>query len=92
MSICESKNFVFLACNCHNTGAQDAFCDVQNGACSCNPSSYGRRCDECKPGYWNFPNCEPCECNSHALTCNSTTGECIDCNEYTDGFHCEVCR
>jgi len=26
------------------------------------------------------------------LTCNSTTGECIDCNEYTDGVHCEICR
>ena len=23
----------------------------------------GPRCEECAPGYRNYPNCEPCDCN-----------------------------
>ncbi len=53
--------------------------------------AYGRKCNQCKPGYWNFPNCQPCECNGHASTCDAATGECINCAENTDGVHCEIC-
>lgn len=43
------------------------------------------------PGYWNFPNCQKCECNGHAQTCDSKTGECIGCQEFTTGYSCDRC-
>ena len=57
-------NFIFTACDCHGVGALDNFCDVVTGQCKCDEKAYGRRCNECEPGYWNFPNCEACKfCN-----------------------------
>ena len=32
------------------------------GQCKCKPNVVGRQCDRCKMGYYNFPNCEPCDC------------------------------
>jgi laminin beta 1 len=69
----------------------DSFCRDTDGQCNCRENAYGRRCNECQPGFWNFPDCQPCECNRHAQTCEAETGECIECNEWTDGFHCEIC-
>ena len=34
--------------------------------------------NECQPGYWNFPICQPCQCNGHASTCDNETGTCIN--------------
>ena len=50
-----------LACDCHGIGALDNFCDEVTGQCKCDENAFGRRCNECEPGYWNFPNCEPCK-------------------------------
>ena len=79
------------ACNCHNIGSYDPFCRETDGQCNCAENAYGRQCNECQPGYFNFPNCQPCECNGHAPTCQAETGECINCAEFTTGFHCDVC-
>ena len=49
------------ACDCHGIGALDNFCDEVTGQCKCDENAFGRRCNECEPGYWNFPNCEPCK-------------------------------
>ena len=57
----------------------------------CQEKAYGRQCDECQPGYFNFPTCEPCQCNGHASTCHQVTGICIDCRSNTAGDHCEQC-
>ncbi len=78
-------------CNCNGQGSHDPFCRETDGQCNCHANAYGRRCNECQPGYWNFPNCQPCECNGHADTCDAETGECHDCRDWSDGFHCEVC-
>ena len=50
-----------IACDCHGIGALDNFCDEKTGQCKCDENAFGRRCNECEPGYWNFPNCEPCK-------------------------------
>ncbi|KAF2347395.1 Laminin EGF domain, partial [Trinorchestia longiramus] len=61
------------------------------GKCKCRPNTYGRQCNECQPGYWNFPNCQRCECNGHADSCDPVTGACIACASNTDGPNCAVC-
>ena len=47
--------------------------------------------EECNPGFWNFPNCQQCECNGHADTCHDQTGVCNDCRDATMGDHCDKC-
>lgn len=79
------------ACDCHSIGSKDATCDQVTGQCDCVPNAYGRICDECLPGFWNFPDCRMCECNGHAQTCNSQTGECHSCQDSTTGSHCDSC-
>nr|CAI5862511.1 unnamed protein product [Callosobruchus analis] len=44
-----------------------------------------------RTGFWNFPNCERCDCNGHADTCEPTTGVCSQCRDNTMGDHCEFC-
>ncbi len=55
----------------------DPFCDQTTGQCKCAENAYGRRCNECQPGYWNFPNCQPCECNGHAQICEAQASNVI---------------
>lgn len=81
--------FRFLACECNSIGAEDNFCEVSTGQCKCRKNTYGRQCDLCQPGYWNFPNCEQCNCNGHADTCDSRTGVCVSCRDYTAGRNCD---
>ncbi|XP_071040425.1 laminin subunit beta-1 isoform X2 [Parasteatoda tepidariorum] len=78
-------------CDCNSVGSLDNFCDAQSGNCKCRPNTYGRQCDECQPGFWNYPNCERCDCNGHADTCDSRTGYCIDCSDFTAGPKCDRC-
>lgn len=82
--------FLFLACECNSIGALDNFCEA-TGQCRCRPNTYGRQCDQCQPGYWNFPNCQRCECNGHADICESKTGVCINCRDNTEGHNCDIC-
>lgn len=77
------------ACECNSVGAQDNNCDLNTGKCTCRDNVYGKRCDECEPGYWNFPNCQQCNCNGHADTCDQKTGTCIDCRDLTAGHGCD---
>lgn len=77
------------ACDCDGTGSLNEFCNQLTGQCPCRPNTYGQQCNECQPGFWNFPNCQRCNCNGHADICDPRTGECIDCQSNTAGFECE---
>lgn len=79
------------ACDCDSVGSKDNECDLVTGQCNCHPKTYGRECNQCQIGYWNFPDCQPCNCNGHASTCNPKTGECIQCTDFTSGYNCDRC-
>ncbi|XP_055926474.1 laminin subunit beta-1-like [Argiope bruennichi] len=78
-------------CDCNSVGSLDNFCDALTGQCKCRPNTYGRQCGDCQPGFWNYPNCQRCDCNGHAEICDARTGYCIDCADFTAGPKCDRC-
>ena len=48
----------FVACNCDNYGAYGVSCDQATGQCDCKPTFMGQTCSDCRPRYYNYPNCE----------------------------------
>jgi len=79
------------ACDCNSVGALDNLCDVTTGQCKCRSQTYGRECDQCEPGSWNYPDCQRCICNGHTDTCESHTGVCLNCQGFTEGVNCDRC-
>merc|ERR1712223_1028795 len=52
-------------CNCDANGSLDATCDAETGQCPCKSDLItGEKCDHSTPGYFNFPDPEPCACNA----------------------------
>ncbi len=44
----------------------------ETGQCNCHNNAFGRQCDECRPGYWSFPDCRQCQvrpCTAGCLGC-----------------------
>ena len=81
----------FSACDCNSIGSLDNFCNVTTGQCKCRANTYGRECDQCRTNFWNFPNCQRCDCNGHADICDAKTGACISCRDNTEGHTCDQC-
>lgn len=48
------------ACDCA-VASNSTQCDDNTGDCRCKPGVYGRQCDRCLPGYWNYTS-EGCLC------------------------------
>lgn len=59
-----------------------------SGKCQCKVGVTGLKCDRCSDGYYRFneTTCEPCQCNNHSKTCNSSTG-----NVWCDRGGCRAC-
>lgn len=84
------------SCNCNKNGSlvpDIQYCNTETGQCTCiNNGIGGQQCDRCKPGFYSFPECRPCNCNGHTQTCDPYTGKCINCQEHTIGDNCEKCE
>ena len=77
-------------------------CD-ETGTCSCRPNVAGKKCDTCRPGYYQATSndtegCRPCNCNAGGALgseCNMLTGQCrckqgifgLTCSETIPGFY-----
>lgn len=50
------------ACECSAEGSRSSECDVLSGQCVCKENVEGRRCDRCKPGFFNMRREDPDGC------------------------------
>lgn len=88
-------------CNCNGTGTDGSEeCDPVSGQCACKHMFTGRTCDLCNAGFFNFPNCEPCNCDlagTEPNTCRdgscicTNEGQCT-CKSNVDGLKCDQCK
>ncbi|EGI60824.1 PREDICTED: laminin subunit alpha [Acromyrmex echinatior] len=70
-------------------------------SCDCLPGYYGARCEACAASYYGNPEvygdyCKPCECSGNIDTnqigsCDSITGQCLQCLNNTYGEACNLC-
>lgn len=79
----------FQACNCSISGSSGLQCDKHFGTCPCKVGYEGNKCDRCTFGYYGFPNCRKCLCNSAGTLDTECRTEDCQCNE--DGScNCKV--
>ncbi|XP_064609157.1 laminin-like protein epi-1 [Liolophura sinensis] len=76
--------------------------DMAPGDCYCKGNVQGRRCDECRPGFYDLRKddpwgCKDCLCETsgtvgNTAVCNSnSTGQC-PCKQYVTGRQCNICQ
>ncbi|XP_062267449.1 netrin-4 [Platichthys flesus] len=70
-------------------GEEEPWCHPRTGQCHCKSGVGGTSCSYCLPGYWGFGDkgCEPCAC---PLSCDPTTGQCLDSYTNNQVFHVAV--
>ncbi|KAK0397427.1 hypothetical protein QR680_002123 [Steinernema hermaphroditum] len=83
-------------CGCHPNGSfgGQLQCDPTNGQCLCGNNVGGRKCDRCLSGFYGFPHCYECACDSKGTTedvCDSKTASC-KCKKNVYGEGCDVCK
>uniref|UniRef100_A0A8C6NEI0 Usherin n=1 Tax=Melopsittacus undulatus TaxID=13146 RepID=A0A8C6NEI0_MELUD len=87
-------------CDCDALGTlAGTVCDQVSGQCVCLPQHQGRRCNECKPGFYSSSSsvtgCLPCLCHtagSVSQVCDKLTGQCICQDASVTGQTCERCK
>ncbi|CAM4504786.1 unnamed protein product [Lepidochelys olivacea] len=79
-------------CQCYGSGVLDGNCDGKTGQCRCRVGFQGLSCDACAVGYFQYPFCQMCACNSAGALpeiCDFL-GKCL-CRFEVDGRQCESC-
>lgn len=89
---------VYLEMADHDEENYDLYEELAVEKCRCPAGYTGNSCEDCATGYYrdalNGPHggyCVPCQCNSHAGTCDVNTGICNECKHSTTGDHCHQC-
>lgn len=82
----------FSDCNCDLQGTLSEICDKIQGKCLCKEGYGGPRCDQCIKGYYNYPECVPCNCSAQGSSSThcDTTGKCPCVNSFA-GKQCTQC-
>ncbi|GIY48490.1 laminin subunit alpha [Caerostris extrusa] len=65
-------------CNC-DLAFSTGNCADGNGLCECRVEFLPPRCDQCNVGYYGYPYCKPCDCNSNGTlgnVCEVGGGQC----------------
>uniref|UniRef100_A0AC35TUM0 Laminin subunit alpha n=1 Tax=Rhabditophanes sp. KR3021 TaxID=114890 RepID=A0AC35TUM0_9BILA len=88
-SLTTDFNRFTLPCECNPSGSSSFSCAEYGGQCGCKENIMGRKCDKCKPGYFNFPACQKCKCGTNEQ-CNEQTGQCF-CPPHIEGTDCSRC-
>lgn len=82
------------ACDCHQYGADlqpNQNCNISTGQCNCKMNVTGRRCDSCKPEFYDLSykwpsGCRECDCHYVGTDgnniCDATTGQCPCIDDY----------
>ncbi|KAI8485487.1 laminin subunit, partial [Branchiostoma belcheri] len=88
------ENTVDNVCECHMNGTAGFTCSVEgDGQCPCKYNYAGRYCEGCALGYYNFPECLPCNCDeagSLSHRCDIQQGQC-ECRSGFMGRTCDRC-
>ncbi|XP_064511147.1 laminin subunit alpha-3 isoform X2 [Pseudopipra pipra] len=82
-----------LPCQCHGAGTLGDDCDGSTGQCRCRTGFGGFSCDTCSVGYFQYPFCQVCECNSGGTQpeiCDFL-GRCL-CRSGVTGLQCDSCQ
>ncbi|KAM6103707.1 LOW QUALITY PROTEIN: laminin subunit alpha-3 [Theristicus caerulescens] len=82
-----------LPCQCHGAGVLGDDCDGNTGQCRCRTGFQGFSCDTCAVGYFHYPSCQVCECNSVGTqpeVCDFL-GRCL-CRSGVAGLQCDSCQ
>lgn len=66
--------FSVVECQCPGEGSLNDHCDANTGQCDCDIGFGGLFCDECAPGYFEYPYCHKCMCNTGFTTAEVRTG------------------
>ncbi len=45
-------------------------CNKETGGCLCKANFTGQICEQCAPGFFNHPTCEPCACDPIGVVYN----------------------
>ncbi|GFT48977.1 laminin subunit alpha [Nephila pilipes] len=80
-------------CNC-DPSFSTGNCADGNGLCECRPEFLPPRCDQCNVGYYGYPYCKPCDCNSNGTlgnVCEVGGGQC-PCKPNYGGLNCDRCQ
>ncbi|CAG2053236.1 unnamed protein product [Timema podura] len=80
-------------CNCNNFYSTGS-CAEGSGQCECRPEFNPPNCDSCSFGYFDYPNCKPCECHlngTRGFHCEADGGQC-PCKQNYAGKFCDQCN
>lgn len=82
-------------CNCNTEGTNgNQTCNSTTGQCYCKADTTSRNCGSCSNGYYNFPQCSPCDCDKSGTNveiCDKADGFCL-CKENVKGNRCDQCE